>query len=116
MAWVESVWRDSPETDAFEMKLESQTALSPSVSGGISGGGFRGSKVRVAKLTGCLVMVTADVCCSGRLQEMARQLKEPRSAAVSSSEVAMNRREGKTASAFYFRGQLRLRAEMCERG
>jgi len=59
--------------------------------------------MRRAKLTGCLLIVTARVSLSGRLHEKAQQVSEVMSSASSNTEGAMNRRESNVASALHFR-------------
>src|SRR3981081_2365544 len=94
VAWVASVGRVSPATEALDRKSESHAAFSPWVKGGMSDRGFVGSKVRSAKLTGCLLMVTAGVSLSGRLHERAHQPSEPMSNTSINAERGISRREG----------------------
>src|ERR1700737_662979 len=68
VAWVASVWRVCPATVALERKSESHAAFSPCARGGMSDGGFAGSKVRRAKLMGCLLMITAGGSGGGGLK------------------------------------------------
>ena len=56
-ACVGSTILELPPTFALERKFESHSACSPSPSGGMSGGGFAGSKVRSLKFTGAFVTV-----------------------------------------------------------
>src|ERR1700730_1088509 len=91
VAWVASVCRVSPATESLDRKSESQAAFSPWVKGGMSDGGLAGSKVRRAKLTGCLLMGTAGVPLSGRLHERAQQLSQPTRSASSNAEGAISR-------------------------
>lgn len=68
----------------------------------MSDGGLAGSKVRRAKLTGCLLMVTAGVFLSGWLHERAHQPRQAMTSASSNTEGAMDRRNRSIASAFHF--------------
>src|ERR1700675_3251001 len=115
VACVASVWRVCPATVALDKKSETHAAYSPSVRGGISDGGWAGSKVRLVKLTGCLLIVTAGGSSVGRLHERDHQLSNPGSAA-SNTEGAMNRREGNVASALILRGSAELKLRICGRG
>ena len=76
VARVASVWRVSPATEALDRKSESHAAFSPWVRGGMYDAGFAGSKARRAKLTGCLLMVTADDSLVVGRQEIVMQLSE----------------------------------------
>jgi hypothetical protein len=76
----------------------------------MSAGGAAGSKVRRAKLTGCLLNVMAGCSLAGWLQESTQQQAQPMNSASSKKEGAMNRREGNGASALDFAGRQRSEA------
>lgn len=76
----------------------------------MSAGSAAGSKVRRAKLTGCLLNVMAGCSLAGWLQESTQQQAQPMNSASSKKEGAMNRREGNGASALDFAGRQRSEA------
>src|ERR1700692_4118910 len=115
VACVASVWRLCPATVALDKKSETHAAYSASVRGGISDGGCAGSKVRLAKLTGCLLIVTAGGSLGGRLHERVHQLSKPVSAA-SNTEAEMKRRGGNDVSALILRARPKLKLRICGRG
>ena len=110
-----SVWRVCPATIALDKKSESHAAYSPAVRGGLSDRGWAGSKVRLAKLTGCLLIVTAGGSLGGRLHQRVHQLSKPGSAA-SNTEAAMKRREGNVDSALILRARAELKLRIYGRG
>src|SRR5579863_603392 len=90
------------------MKLESVTASSPGIMGGMSAGKLSGSKVRVAMTGGCLMIVGAAVilgCCE---ETELRHRSQAKRSTPSKEKSTMNRRKDKTASRSIL--QIKLRA------
>src|SRR6266446_7074150 len=102
VACVASVCRVSPRTLALETKLDSHSALSPVDRGGISAGGAAGSNVRLAKATGCLVIVGAEVSPACRRDDELRHASHPRTSPPSNKQSTMSPREGKATSTSHF--------------
>jgi hypothetical protein len=91
----------SLETLALERKLESHSAFSPGVRGGISAGGDPGSNVRIAKFTGCLTITGVEVSVDRLPDEAARQLIQTRVSNPTNKVSRSIRRKGNVASAFH---------------
>ena len=82
-------------------------------SGGMSGGGAVGSKVRLVKLTGCLVMLRLEFCVDCWGDEELRQMSQPRRSAPTKTERAMSERTGCSASGLYFANMVGPKRRVC---
>src|SRR6202035_3211613 len=101
VACVASICRDFPPTLALDRKSESHSALSPECRGGISAGGAAGSNVRLAKGTGCLLIVGTEASLVCRREGTPRQPSQPKISTASNTHSKITRLEGNTASTFH---------------
>src|SRR5882762_5009889 len=101
VACVPPVRRDFPPTLALDRKSESHCALSPGSKGGISADGAAGSNVRLAKVTGCLLIVGTGASLICGCDEAPRHASQPKMSAPSNTQSTTKRLEGNTASAFH---------------
>src|SRR5207245_9912489 len=92
----------------LERQLEAHSASSPVDSGGISAGALVGSKVRLVKATGCLLMIAAGAC-PGRGDDRARQVSQPKRSAPRNTQRMINRDEDNAASGFDFPNKTEMR-------
>src|SRR5207302_5550143 len=89
-------------TLALDKKLESHSACSPAAKGGISAGGLGGSKVRFAKVTGCLSIVAGGVSFACWWDERYHHPSQTKMSPPRVTQSRIERREDITASAFDF--------------
>lgn len=78
---------------ALDRNSESHSAVSPVDSGGMLAGGADGSNVRLAKATGCLMMVGAEASLGCWRDDDSRHASQPRKSTPTSTQITIKRRK-----------------------